>query len=250
MAKRRGLSLMETIIALFLITVGVLEVAGVFQSAFNSRQRAANTALATAIATKRIAQIRQQATTPTTFSNWSGIDGTANDTEFPDFAVTTSSEWVIQYSPCSLSEKRYTPNERTMSRSLRKVTVGVSWDASKPSSRVEMSALVGAPKLGFASLGIVESLPTTLSWGRSTTLTAVARDAGGNEMPDLFYNWEVIPSSGNANISSNRSGRTATLLHNLSSGPPPEPRNCVLVLSTVYQRALKQTKFTLKLAPR
>ena len=238
---------METIIALFLITVGVLEVAGVFQSAFNSRQRAANTALATAIATKRVAQVRQQATAPAVFSNWSGIDGTTSDTEFPDFAVTTSSEWFVQYSPCSLSEQRYTPNERTMSRSLRKVTVSVSWDSSKPSSRVEMSALVGAPKLGFASLGIVESLPSSLIWGSTTTLTAVARDSGGNAMPDLFYNWEVIPSSGNANVSSNRSGRTATLLHNLSGGPPPGPGQCELILSTVYQRALQQKKFTVKL---
>ena len=211
---RRGLSLIETLIALFIITFAVLEMAALFHSALEGSKRASQVSLASTIASKRMAEVIYWAGDGNNFSNWTSIDGAEGpDTQFPDFLVRSDSEMSTQYSPCSLTELQFPlGQQRLLSSSLRKVRVRVTWAPSGPRDKIELFSLVGAPAPILDQIKINETIPSPVgSFGTSLPLTAEGLDPLGRPIADLFFAWTLSPGTGNAELTEGRDGRSSQL---------------------------------------
>ncbi|MFN8610731.1 MAG: prepilin-type N-terminal cleavage/methylation domain-containing protein [Vulcanimicrobiota bacterium] len=215
-AWRRGLTLVECLVAIFIITFAILIMAALFRSALDGARRANKVALATTIANKRMAQIVYDAQDPLQFANWSALDGSPfQDPQFGDFKVTTNSEFETQYSPCSQAELNYpAAQQRKLSSSLRKVRVQVSW-SNNPRDVVTLINLVGAPPLNLTSVGISESIPDPINPAATQSLTVYGHDAGGGVIPDLFYEWTLAAETGNGELVVSRDGRSASLTNRI-----------------------------------
>lgn len=213
---RRGLTLVECLVAIFIITFAILIMAALFRSALDAARRANKVALATTIASKRMAQIVYDAQDPLQFANWSALDGSPfQDSQFPDFKVTTASEFETQYSPCSQTELGYpVAQQRRLTSSLRKVRVQVSWSSS-PRDSVSLINLIGAPTLELSSVGLNESIPDPMLAISNQSLTVYAHDSTGANIPDLFYDWRLDPETGNGELVVSRDGRSATVTNRI-----------------------------------
>ena len=213
-ARRRGLSLVETLIALFIITFAVLEMAALFHSALEGSKRAAKISLASTIASRRMSEILYWADDSGHFANWVSIDGAQGpDSQFPDFLVRSDSEFVTQYSPCSLTELRFpVGQQRVLSSSLRKVRVRVTWGPFGPRDRTDLISMVGAPAPALAQVALNGSIPVPVRpLGKTVPLTARGLDPDGTTIPDLFFSWNLSPGSGNAELVNGRDGQSTQL---------------------------------------
>ena len=213
-AHRRGLSLVETLIALFIITFAVLEMAALFHSALEGSKRAAKIGLASTIATRRMSEILYWADDPGHFANWSSVDGAEGpDPQYPDFLVRSDSEFVTQYSPCSLTELRFpVGQQRVLSSSLRKVRVRVTWGPFGPRDKIDLISAAGAPPPVLDRVTVNESIPVPVRpLGKKVPLTARGLDPDGRTIPDLFFSWNLAPGSGNAELVNGREGQSTQL---------------------------------------
>lgn len=212
--QRRGLSLMETLIAIFIITFAVLEMAALFHAALDGARRTKKVAVATTLANKRMEEIVYWASYDNHFANWSSIDGNqSSDSLYPDFLVTSESEPLTQYSPCSLTEQRFpVAEQRTMVSSARKVRVRVTWAPSDARNEVDLYGVVGAPARLLDQVEINETIPLPVGpFGSSVNLTVKALDEEGQPISDLFYDWSLAAGRGNGELTPARDGRSAAL---------------------------------------
>lgn len=204
--------------------MGVLQIAGLFQNAYASQQRAAKIAIATTIGAKRLAQVQDAASRLTDFTDWSSIDGTQNDSEFPDFIVSTSSQPSTLYSPCSVKELLYPAAERrVVNRSLRQVEILVRWDPSKPREKVRFVGFVGVappppahPEFDLYKVDLQVQPPSGPTAAPVTlSIYGIDNQPTAKRIPDLFYNWSVSPGSGNAVSKPTRDGTGVNITNNI-----------------------------------
>jgi len=261
MLKRRsGLNLTETIIAVFLISLGVLTVAALIQAGLVANRKAERAFLAAFLAEKHLERVRAYASTTPNFANWSSLDGVASpDPEFPEYTVQVDSELTTVFSPSTSLEARVpAADRRQLTQSYRKVRVRVSWDPADPKESVELYTLVGAPadrELASITLTAGGSVPDPLAQNATVPFSAVGRDASGEVIPDLFFDWSVNTQSSVgsfANVS--RDGSDATFMHwyrkdtltgNDVHGPPGQCQ--VNVTGAYHSRNLKSSTRVLNL---
>ncbi|MBS2038955.1 prepilin-type N-terminal cleavage/methylation domain-containing protein [bacterium] len=216
-ARRGGLTLIECLVAIFIITFAILIMAALFRSALEGARRANKIAVGTTVASKVMAEVIYRAQEPGGFASWTAVDGLQRqDTQFPDFVYRIDSEFQTQYSPCSQSELRYpVGQQRLLSKSLREVRVRVSWSPYGARDVVNLVSLVGAPPVVLQKVGINESIPSPMAGSGSTSLTVYAKDPIGTVIPDLFYDWSLSPETGNGELVIARDGRSATLTNRI-----------------------------------
>lgn len=206
---------METLIAIFIITFAVLEMAALFHAALDGARRTKKVAVATTLANKRMEEIVYWASYDNHFANWSSIDGNQSpDSLYPDFLVRSDSEPLTQYSPCSQTEQRFPVGEqRTMVSSARTVRVRVSWAPADARNKVDLYGVVGAPPRLLDEVDINEAIPIPVApFGSSVSLTVKALDEEGVPIPDLFFDWSLAAGKGNGELQPSRDGRSAALL--------------------------------------
>lgn len=234
--RPRGLSLMEAVIAIFVITFAILIMASLFRSALDGARRARKVTVANVLANRRMEEIVYWAGDGNNFSNWSSIDGASGpDGQFPDFTVRSDTEAYVLYSPCSQSESRFPPaSQRSMVASARKVRVRVTWSpVTNPRNSIDLLAIVGAPtqKLNSVQIGA----PATVAALTSANITATALDTNNQPILDLFFKWSISPLDGYGEIQSASDGRTLTLtnrVYNPDLGYVVAPGNVSLSLSS------------------
>lgn len=247
---------METLIAIFIITFAVLEMAALFRAALDGSKRAHKVAVANSLANKRMEEIVYWASYDNHFANWGAVDGAENsDSLYPDFVVRSDSEAVTQYSPCTLTEQRFpVADQRIMSHAARKVRVRVTWAPADSRNKLDLYAVVGAPPVVLDEVDLNETIPTPLGpFGASTNLTVYGLDEDDNQVPDLFFDWSLAAGTGNAELKPSRDGRRAVLLDQ-AYNPGTEtyeaaPGNATLRVRATYMGVSKNHSRRIELAP-
>lgn len=209
------MSIMEVLFAMYFLTLTVLAVLNLYQAALQGSAKTDQRMIATAIADKQLARLRAYATDSGNFADWTSIDGVSQpDDEYPDYTVTTESEPYTQYSPCSALEGDWpVEKQRTMTASVRKVRVTVQWSPS-PSNRVRLTTLIAGPPRELDSVSIeAGSVPDPVERDGTAEFTATGLDGSGDPIPDLFFEWWVLPGTGNGTLNVTRTGANCTFQH-------------------------------------
>ncbi|MHC9539751.1 MAG: prepilin-type N-terminal cleavage/methylation domain-containing protein [Vulcanimicrobiota bacterium] len=243
-----GFTLIETLISMVVLTIAFMLVFTLFQGALRYSSWIETRNTATAVAERKIEEIRGWAwTKPGTSYNFDGTWSTyssavtAPDTEYPEFRVRCEARGVRLVSPSTSFEYSYPGEEKIIDSSAMKVKVTVSWDQSAQTKQISLVSLVREPPRGFSSMQIVPIAaphPSPLSKGASVQFTANAYEADGTTLiKDIFFLWYVNPATGNGTIEQDHTGSVATFynkvrLYDGSTGYTGG--TCTVKVRTVY----------------
>jgi len=264
--KRRGLSLAETVIALFLLTFAVILCVNLFQLGLRYSGRVEQEAVATLIAQKQIAAIRGWSATRVGagyhFDDWAPFTNfSAADPDQPGFQLRVTAQPAPAFDPCSAFAAVVAPGNQTILRtSLEKVTVTVSWGSPDPNNQVTLTTLVGDPVREWrVSNPLVITLVTQAGDPLPRGLDAVFRVQGFDDdnraIPDLVYNWYVVPMDGNGTLGKLIGDHSqATLTHKirLLNGNWSfcrGPSRCALTARAVFRGQERTVDVIINLAP-
>lgn len=189
---------------MLLLFAGFLIIFRLFQVSLQYNSLAQKRLNASRIAAKTMEEVRAWARDPANYdNNWdSTYPGTPyNDIDDSNYRVTVLQENHQALSPCTSLEQRWVASgkERRLKRSFRKVTVAVAWSPD-PTDRISITSLVGDPprELTSSSNPLEISYPDgmkDLAPEETQTLRAALRDVDGNEIPDVCFEWYVIPAN-------------------------------------------------------
>lgn len=233
--RLRGLSLIETIIATFLLVGGFLITVALFHSSLRYTTQIERVSIASLLGERTVHEIQSWARNLNNYrSSWSAYDGaTRVDPSYPEHRILTEVSknsggppHPLLASPCTALENLQAVGQRkTLANSCRRVRITVGWPPYTPGSQLRMQCLVPEPRLTWrATNPIVVTLSGAgpLSHNETTTVTAQGFDSTGTAIPDLVYNFYVQPDvpPTMASITQNRQGTSATLTHviNLLNG--------------------------------
>lgn len=148
--NHRALTLVETIIAIFILIAGFLVMGAMFHVALQHTARMEARQLAVVLAEKKLEEIKgwsaatHRSTQP--FSNWSGLAAAipSTDPDYPGYtiavtAVDPGAGAAVLFSPCSQFEAGRTDPRLFTTASVRPVRVVVTWSAGQH----ELVSLVG-----------------------------------------------------------------------------------------------------------
>lgn len=222
----RGLSLAETVIAVFLLLCACMVVVALFHSSLRYSSRVLVHNAAARVAEKRLAMLRVLARQDFYGPVWATYTGVpAPDPDEPEFRVAIRQNMDTLSSPCSSLENLQGGRARTLSSSFRRVTVTVSWLPTTTANQLSLTSLIGAPARSVNGCSLtVQALDYRSPLPPNDTITFRARlnDGSTNEIPDIMFAWHVVPGvggsavvSGNGIIDPNhgstlRTGRSAT----------------------------------------
>jgi hypothetical protein len=210
---------------MFLLFAGFLIIFRLFQVSLQYNSLAQKRLTASRIATKTMEEVRAWARDPDNYDNhW---DSTYPGTPFQDpdesaYTVTVRQENHEVLSPCTSLEQRWVASgkERRFTRSFRKVTVTVAWSPDA-TDNISLTSLVGDPPRELFATPLEIGYPNglrDLAPNETQALSATLKDSNGNDIPDVCFEWYVIPGQlstsqgGNGIIDhdladTNRSGR-------------------------------------------
>lgn len=237
---RRGLSVAETVVAMFILVAAMLVLITLFHAGLRQTTRVKAQAIAANLARNRVEQLRGWANAPAgggfNYDDWSPYaDVTVTDPAFPEYQVRIRSLGHRLYSPCSLFESEQT--DPVYGNDLaQRVEVTVSWD----DQNLRLTTLVGAPRRlwGSPALSVTPNSAGPLSPGTSVDFSVQGLRAGNTPIPGLVYQWYVEPQTGNGTIlPTRRDGSTARFTHQVLSptgAALSAPGTCLVHVRAVY----------------
>lgn len=214
-AKGTGLSLLETLVALFLLLGAFTVLALMYQQSFHYLRRADRQARANLLAENLLAEIREWAAVPANFrqATWTAWANVTRP-EFPEFKATVTKNSLPQLSPCTSLETPWPVAERgVMQNTLALVTLEVSEGGQSVSTVVSTIAeperrLRGTDPVEVTPIGPV---PSPLPKDAEVEWTATLFDNTGQPIDDVNFTWTVQAGTGNATLRAARDQRSATL---------------------------------------
>ena len=268
--RPRAVTMMETVISIFLLLSAFLLVANLFNSGLGYSSRIESQQLAAMIAERQLERMRNWSETlngathnyATLASIYNGTVTTVSD--FPQFRVATNVITHGIYSGCTAMEQSilnpavYSPPfiaPRYLPGQASKVVVNVSWHNNGPKS-LELATLFSEPALTFATaanpLTVTGSVPATLARGASVQFSVAATDSNSSPISGLIYSWALMPINGTGTLTQARDGSTAELTNQIYGLPlnPAAPFNgtacftggqCQLQVSAMYHGQLVDT---------
>lgn len=199
---RRGYSLIEAILASFLMVFVFFLVSRLFHSGFQLASQVESRIAAVRFAEKRMMAVRRWAKTTINWTSPPAELTTPNDPEFPGFTVSvqgldTAAETL---SPCLELEAGFpTTNRRNLPTVARLVTVRVSRPGT-PGFALTSKVTRMESNWGLtADIRISPSTATIAGPDQEVEFTVQAFDEAGNPDPDIFFHWEVEPEFGLGN---------------------------------------------------
>lgn len=238
MKARRGLSLVESIISIFLMVAGFLIMAQLYHSALQYQSMVNDRTNAVTLAEKQMESVRawsrQVHRSPggtKAFTDWSGCPGVPTapaDDAFPGYTVSTTTVAQTLYSPCSQFETRNSPpfaltQQRRLTESSRLVTVTVSWG----SRQLSIVSLVTIPTGELAAASPLKvSNGGTLPRDGSKLTVANTTNQDNRLLHDVTYVWQTTYDVDDANgyTDINRDGRSLNI-YNFLYAAIPDPDN-------------------------
>jgi len=215
-----GLSLLEAIVATFLLLSSFLIIVNLFHSGMRYNTRIENQQLAAMLAERHLEQLRSWSELSTAgvyhYDNLVAIyhGATSVPADHPTFTLSTRVVDEQLYSPSSTLELGLPPGTllRRLNGSARKVEVVVSWTGSQ----VAVTSLFSRPPADFRALNAITVSPVgspslPLAQNASADFRAEAFDSNDQAIPGLTYQWEIVPIDGNGTLVQARDGSTATL---------------------------------------
>lgn len=191
---RRGFSLAETVLAMF-IMVGAMVVFGLLMhSMLNYGARAQQRAMAALAAQNKLEEIRNWANSGGNFFGaWPYANQTSTDPAFPGVTLLSQVEDQQLISPCTELEKN-NASPRAIVQSCKKVRVTAAWpqDGGQP---IRVVTLMAAPnRTPNPSLSVSGAIPGTLSANASFVASVSAVDSTGRPLHDLVFQWASLPT--------------------------------------------------------
>lgn len=241
--KRLGVSLAETMIAMFLLAGVVLVLVSLLHSLLRYGRQVELQTLAALAADRRLEQIRQWARqksgTTYQFENLVTAYGSvvSSDPDFADFRLTTTARWHPLDKPGTSLEQGQTDKQR-LARSAVWVRVTVSWGNGR---NLTASTLIGAPARRPDPVLTITQVNggNPLAANAPAVFQAAARDVDGQTLPDLTYCWYVRPEGGNASIALELRNTSQARLTNRVRWPDgifrPAPGPCRVEARAVYR---------------
>lgn len=249
--RKKGLSLLEAIIASFLLVSAFLVVINLFHAGLGHSVNVEKEQAACLLANRYLEGMRlwSESLSGTAYNYetlaavYDGRSETIDD--YTRFQVNTRVTAVTLYSACSNFEStvgalNLTTNFPMGTRQLpaannstQSVRVSVSWDGAGqplvlntylcrpiPNPRAVNPVVVSVQ----ASTPYVAGSGTLLphgDTGNGLNLTATAFDGNNNPLRDIFFEWTVVPTSGDASLLQSRDGSVANLTNVIRpSGTP------------------------------
>jgi Tfp pilus assembly protein PilV len=217
----RGYSLLEAVIAFFILLCCFAVIIALFQSGLRYSVRTQNQQLAPMLAERQIEGMRAWSETANGSGfNWSNLAAIYNGesfqpADFGDFTVTTKVLSQTLYSTSSSVERALGTQARQLTNSADLVEVGVAWNDGV-SHQIKLQSYLVAPASSFRSsntivVTTVSSGGNPLPQGSMMNLTATGYDHNGNAIPDLFFVWNVISVTGQGTLAQSRDGSSANL---------------------------------------
>ena len=265
MTPRRGLTLAESVITIFILVTGFLLMTRLFHAALQYQSLVESRLLAVLIAERQVEIIRNwsfqrhgpDGTVP--FIDWSGcpgVPGPAPVPEYPSFTMNVTTSARPLPVPCSLFEGVYPPAERKIiNESAREVLVNVTYGSGRSHvlwTLVSMPTLDPKPPAPFkADVNPSGAGSLSISPNGVITATVLARDAKNRPINDLMYLWTLRPEPGDSGggdgtIEAHRDGRRAAISNRIyDASTPPNivswgPGRCAGVPTAIYRGKVVQ----------
>ncbi len=235
MSSNSGVSLAESVVALFLLVAAMLVMTSLLHRSLRLTVEAEQEAVAATVAHNRFAELRSWASQGDNFDALGSLDGTiTNSPDYPGFQTQVEVFNHQLYSPCSTFESTLV-DPKSLASSAKRVGVKVLWAGGT----FRASSLIAEPVREWGNLVITPNGGVTLNVGDSATFTAAAFDSEGDPIADLFYRWTVDPGSGNGMLESqSRDGQSAVFRHQIvlpDGSLGSAAGNCRIVLRAVFR---------------
>lgn len=220
-------TLLETVIALFLLSFAALSVLSMTQTGFQAQRRSQEIAKANMVAQSVIADMRIWAEDINNFkSGWAPYNTTFTPPGYPEYQVTAralSTGRPID-SPCAELETQWateTQGNRTMPNAIVPVELVIAWDTG-PLNQITVLTYVGEPKRNVVGVVYEISGPssTSVSVGSNTDYSIRMRDAGGIYFDNIMWQWVPDVRYWIADPAAQRDGRYFEMERLPDPGPP------------------------------
>ena len=219
----RGVTLVETLLALLLLCGTIFMVVTLFHTALRRSKNVHHTIRAAELAELALSEIRAAAQDADLYSGgmtaYAGTDHTYP--EFPGFRVRTEvGPPRTLASPCSGLEGRFAAG-RTLDDTVRTIAAKVVWGASDSQSLRVVSQLRepwrGAGEIVLRRVGA----NTPVASDEIFEYQADLKDGSGRSIPGVSFLWSVRPLTGNAMVLPPllRNGRTGRFQHRYYHNP-------------------------------
>lgn len=226
----KGVSLVECIVSVFVLTVAMLLMVNLFHASLRYQRELEVRSQALLQANARLAEVRAWARDPDNFaSGWGPYNGTTfSDPLTPNITLRVDCDPNGRplYTPCQSLEAPYGADARILTRTVVPVRVTASWGGT---GQLTVFTYVGQPVPAAAdrtaSVLILGAVASPMPSGATAPLSVSGTDGAGRPLHDMLYEWNVQSDGGNARIQpgTDRVGRAATLenLVQLSPVMPP-----------------------------
>lgn len=244
MRRSTALTLAETVVAIFVLTLAIAFVGALLRNGLHHQAHSERRMMAMALARNKMAFLRAWARSPLNRSQYNFDASPAawasqvpsSDPEYPNFVVRCVVQPLVLYSPCSSMEAPYVPlgTARAMNRSAKKVKISVAdpgdslWTADivtivsdptrdlldPPNDAVKLITTSAVPAV-FSASGNDLNNPNP---GSAVDMRAEALYPNSTPVPDLFFDWYIVPLGGTGTLITSRDGRSCRFVNGVSTG--------------------------------
>lgn len=214
--KSRAITLVEALVAIFLLCSALLVSCNLFHAGMQYNRRADERILTARLAQNKLEEIvgwaRGRVGTTYNYADWSLYDGaTGTFPEAPRVHYAVTVEDVRLADPCS-SFQAVAAADRQHSVGVKRVHVR-AWQSGPA---LELSTLVRPPvreMSGALQVAAVGSPASPLPKDDTASFSVTALDVGGNQVPDLTYQWYVISGTGSGTLAQTWDGSQGDLVN-------------------------------------
>lgn len=223
-------SLLEAVIAVFLLSYAALSVLSLTQSGFVAQKRSQEIARANLVAQSVIADMRLWASDIANYqSSWTPYNRTFSPPDFPGYQVTVRARAAGRPidSPCAELESQWEPTtrgKRTMPNAIVPVELKIAWSERELDSLTVLT-YVGEPRRDVSAIvfDIAGPSNSSVAMNGKSSYTVSARDGSGRPLSNLMFLWlpDIRYVSPTENAS--RDGRRFELVRDQTVTPPDVP---------------------------
>ncbi len=194
--KNGAFSLVESVIAIFILGYAALSVLSLTQSGFVAQKRNQEIAKANLVAQSVIADLRIWGENIANYkSNWGAYNTTITPVGFPEYRVTLRSRAQGReiYSPCAELESQWELTKRgwrEMPNAIVPVEIKVTW-SEDPRDKLVILTYVGEPRRDIAGITyeITGPSPASLVMNQEAEYRVSAKDSAGRGLDNLLFFW-------------------------------------------------------------
>jgi type II secretory pathway pseudopilin PulG len=236
----RGASLVETVVALFVLLSAFTFVAALYNQSLSHHRNVERKEEATRFLSNTLEEVRAWAGQPANYllPTWAPFSS-VTDPRFPEFEVRVEVASANLSGSCDSLEQAKDPADRVLLTGSARLVTATVLDRGREIQSV--STLIIEPDRAAQTVEVfpVPATPATLGREAEAVFEARLLDVDGEVIPDVSFNWAVVPSTGNASISSVNSGLGQGTLRNTNSyyaGPVYYTGGkCLVEASTSYR---------------